>query len=265
VTILRREVRHRFTTIDNGLVEDPRLSPEELGLMVYLLSKPDNWSAQPAELMKRFDMGRDRCYRIIKDLIDKGWLEKRENRTSEGQFQGIEYIIKEENPLPGNPHAVKPIAENPDSNKDLEITKTENNKHSVPAKAGRVSVSKKPRYQPAFDELWGVFPKHPNASKSAAFMLWMKLDAEDAIDCFRGAQCYASFLAAERLKRPDYPGLHLATFISQRRWEAHLEARVLQNGNGHAPQTEEEKRAKIRELQLKIYGKAFEEHPHEHQ
>jgi hypothetical protein len=94
----------------------------------------------------------------------------------------------------------------------------------VPGKPGRVLKFRKPEYPPEFQMLWDVFPKHPNASKSEALRRWEQLDPGDRDNCLAGAMRYEDFLAAERRKRPDYPGLHLATFIHQRRWEAHLEA-----------------------------------------
>jgi hypothetical protein len=94
----------------------------------------------------------------------------------------------------------------------------------VPGKPGRVLKFRKPEYPPEFQMLWDVFPKHPNASKSEALRRWEQLDPGDRDNCLAGAMRYEDFLTAERRKRPDYPGLHLATFIHQRRWEAHLEA-----------------------------------------
>jgi hypothetical protein len=94
-----------------------------------------------------------------------------------------------------------------------------------PLARGRVvRLPRKPEYPPEFQMLWDVFPKHPNASKSEALRRWEQLDPGDRDNCLTGAMRYEDFLTAERRKRPDYPGLHLATFVHQRRWEAHLEA-----------------------------------------
>jgi hypothetical protein len=95
-------------------------------------------------------------------------------------------------------------------------------KNLVPGKPGR--VVRKPDYEPEFEMLWSVFPHHPNASKLDAHRKWLALDPGDREACLDGAMRYADWLAAERKKRPEYPGLHLATFVHQRRWEAHLEA-----------------------------------------
>jgi hypothetical protein len=36
--------RRRFTRIDNTAIEDPRLSFRALGVLTYVLSKPDDWA-----------------------------------------------------------------------------------------------------------------------------------------------------------------------------------------------------------------------------
>jgi len=41
--IIRRKVNRNFTVVPNEPVNDTRLSFEALGLLTYLLSRPDNW------------------------------------------------------------------------------------------------------------------------------------------------------------------------------------------------------------------------------
>lgn len=87
----------------------------------------------------------------------------------------------------------------------------------VPAKAKPIV------YPPAFTLLHDTFPKHPNASKSEALKAWTRLSPEDQDRALDGAVRYAEFLEKERRRRPDYPQLHLVTYINQRRWESLLE------------------------------------------
>jgi hypothetical protein len=130
----------------------------------------------------------------------------------------------------------------PDTDTDTDIE----NKHTVPRKRATVgepseekggesggsapcapvlSGKKGPlKYHPDFIMLWETFPKHPNASKLEAHKAWQRLDEETRMACLNGACEYGDWLDEQRKKRSDYPGLHLATFINQRRWEAHLEA-----------------------------------------
>ena len=250
MSIIKIGPKVKFTTLSNQLINDTTLYAEELGVMAYLLSKPEDWVVRVSQLAARFNMGKDRAYRILNDLIRQGWIQKSENRTEGGKFASVEYIVLSEKPDTVKPDTVQPVPVKPDPTKEREEQKTEKNKPTVPSlRSATPPVSKKPVYPTDYERLWSAFPKHPNASKAEGYKLWMRLDDDDREACLRGASCYASFLAAERTKRPDYPGLHLATFISQRRWEAHLEA---SKPNGQAdPEAE---RNFLREWQLKTYG-----------
>ena len=61
--IIRTPKKARFTVLGNALIEDPHLSWAALGMLVYLLSKPDNWRILPAHLIKERQLGRDGVYR----------------------------------------------------------------------------------------------------------------------------------------------------------------------------------------------------------
>jgi len=95
---------------------------------------------------------------------------------------------------------------------------------TLSGKPDPVPVKAKPiAYPPAFTLLHDTFPKHPNASKSEALKAWTRLTPDDQDRALDGAVRYAEFLEKERRRRPDYPQLHLVTYINQRRWESLLE------------------------------------------
>jgi hypothetical protein len=72
--ILRNSNRERFTVIDNRLLEDDRLTWEALGVLAYLLSKPDGWVIRPGHLQKARNAKRDKLQRIFKELRRLGYL-----------------------------------------------------------------------------------------------------------------------------------------------------------------------------------------------
>jgi hypothetical protein len=108
---------------------------------------------------------------------------------------------------------------------DTEERREEKKEQTLSGKPDPVSVKAKAKseYAPAFLLLWDTFPKHPNASKSEALKAWTRLSPEDQDRALDGAVRYAEFLEKERRRRPDYPQLHLVTYINQRRWESLLE------------------------------------------
>jgi hypothetical protein len=78
--IIRREKRTKnFTVIDNDIINDPRLDWRDLGLLVYLLSKPDKWEICTAHLIKVRKSGRDAIYTSLKVLCDCGYASKKPN------------------------------------------------------------------------------------------------------------------------------------------------------------------------------------------
>lgn len=120
-----------FTVFPNDLLNDPDLTAEALGVLVYLVSKPANWRVMPAELAKRFECGRDRVYKILNLLVEAGYARRDQDRGEGGSFANIRYVIfnvrqplpentdTADSPLTENPHTVKPTLQKKDSTKEL--------------------------------------------------------------------------------------------------------------------------------------------------
>jgi hypothetical protein len=131
----------------------------------------------------------------------------------------------------GNPDLIRGVnpPDNPSHNGEDKAQKLEARIQNPEKKTKTLSGSRKrapdraPVYPDEFSMLWETFPKHPNASKSEALKSWERLDDDDREKCLDGAMAYERFLSRERAKRPDYPALHLTTFINQRRFETLLE------------------------------------------
>ena len=85
--IIRGNIRENFSVLPNDLMNDERLSADALGVLVYLLSKPTDWQVRVTELRRRFDIGRDKVYRILGSMEQYGYL-VRESVKTEGQFAG---------------------------------------------------------------------------------------------------------------------------------------------------------------------------------
>ena len=81
--IIRGNIRENFSVLPNDLMNDERLSADALGVLVYLLSKPTDWQVRVTELRRRFDIGRDKVYRILGSMEQYGYL-VRESVKAEG-------------------------------------------------------------------------------------------------------------------------------------------------------------------------------------
>ena len=113
--------KENFTSIHNKLINDSRISLKAKGIMLYMLSKPENWKYNPKEIAKNSKDGLDSVYSGIKELIEAGYISR--TRHSDGTvdyfvFEDIEEndivdFSKKENPNRENPNRENPNRENP--------------------------------------------------------------------------------------------------------------------------------------------------------
>src|SRR5262245_26297975 len=86
MTIVREARRERYTTIANRGIEDARLSFRARGVLVYLLSKPDDWRTTSTQLAAATTEGRDAIRAALRELETAGYLERTKRRTAGGQW-----------------------------------------------------------------------------------------------------------------------------------------------------------------------------------
>jgi hypothetical protein len=105
--IIRVAKRHRYTVINNQLLEDSRMSWETKGLLCYLLSKPNDWRIQRGSLAKFGNTG-ERCVRrILQELKELGYLVQTRFKNAKNQFEW-EHVVHEE-PVSGPVDRFEPV------------------------------------------------------------------------------------------------------------------------------------------------------------
>jgi hypothetical protein len=100
-----------FAQISREMLQDKTMSYEARGLLSYLLSKSGDWEARVGDL--QIDgAGRDKVYRIISELQQKGYISQRQKYQDEkGQWQWTPYDVHEK-PCPEKPYTDDPYTEN---------------------------------------------------------------------------------------------------------------------------------------------------------
>jgi len=115
-----------FTQIDNNVLNSEELSWKAKGLLVYLLSKPDDWKIYIKELSEASNDGKTSTSSALKELIEQGYAFKEKIREEDGKFGGYKYEIYEKPPKSGNP-----ISENPKNGQspttNIDVTNKESN------------------------------------------------------------------------------------------------------------------------------------------
>ena len=85
MSIIQAKRTQNFTIISNKVYEKHVLSWQAMGMLGYLLSKPDDWRVVVRELVDvtkdtKKKTGYEGVYNILKELEEKGYLIRKENQ-----------------------------------------------------------------------------------------------------------------------------------------------------------------------------------------
>lgn len=155
----------RYVVLDKAISEDGRLSWAARGLLVYLLGKPDNWSVRVAHLIAqtmgaRIATGRDGVYSLLGELIEAGYVERREQARDGGAFGEATYVVYDSpctaEPDTAGPHTAAAHTAEPEPSKEVKATSPDKTKDGSKAKRAEPrEVFAPPAWVPA--EPWGEF------------------------------------------------------------------------------------------------------------
>lgn len=115
MSIIRTKAPVKYTIINNELLaESSKLSWQAIGLLVYLLSKPDDWSVSIAALANIGKCGKNRIESILKELKLFGYIVCKKHRT--GKYTYYVYDTPQVTPEPPEPKKQDPEPEKQASN-----------------------------------------------------------------------------------------------------------------------------------------------------
>lgn len=122
----RKDRENPYVQLHKGFIYDKTLSFKAKGILVYLLSRPDDWQVYESEIIKHSRDGKDSVRNGIKELIEQGYISRSNHRTDNGKFAGYIYDVYEEKQdvLPereirsgltatAEPSSEKPFSDNP--------------------------------------------------------------------------------------------------------------------------------------------------------
>ena len=93
--VFRVSKNRDFTVIANSVFKDRRLSAKAKGILVEMLSLPENWDYTLKGLTTLFSDGIDSIRQGIKELEENGYIVRERKRDARGRLGGIEYVIYE--------------------------------------------------------------------------------------------------------------------------------------------------------------------------
>ncbi len=117
--IIRRPRAAHFTTLSNDLIEDSRLSFKARGLLVYLLSRPDDWQTDAHRISRIGPDGRSAILAGLKELEVAGYLKRTRAQDERGRWSTTCEVFDEPTGVRfsdvGSPAVGSPNAGFPDS------------------------------------------------------------------------------------------------------------------------------------------------------
>ena len=111
MAIIRKHHVGNYTVVDNGFIRDTSLSLKAKGIMLTLLSLPDDWVFTEAWLVSQCSDGITAVRSALNELEDHGYLIRERVREENGKLGDSIYDIYEE------PESQKPVLENPNLDK----------------------------------------------------------------------------------------------------------------------------------------------------
>ena len=118
-----------FTIVDNNILKNRDMSLKAKGLLILMLSLPDDWEYSERGLVVLSKDGRDGVRSALRELENLNYLRRKTLRDENGQFISNQYNIYEsplnsgDTPWTEKPSSEKPILDNPPnkvlSNKEL--------------------------------------------------------------------------------------------------------------------------------------------------
>jgi hypothetical protein len=102
--IFRGRHKSNFSALSNGIWEDEKLSIEAKGTLGYLLSRPPNWHVRITQVGRKLNIGRDKLRRIIRELIEAGYVERVQVRKGK-VFGPMRYFVRDQ------PASVAPLSQ----------------------------------------------------------------------------------------------------------------------------------------------------------
>lgn len=118
MAIIRKKQKERFSIVDNKVIEDKRLSFKARGLLIYMLSKPDDWKFYTEELAKRSNKdGISAIKSALNEIESAGYLTRKQEHKKNGQFTSQDWILTDTSTIP--PQVEKPLADKAPAGKAL--------------------------------------------------------------------------------------------------------------------------------------------------
>ncbi|XVK93318.1 replication protein [Staphylococcus equorum] len=85
-----------FVMVHKDFIHDSNLSWKAKGILLYLLSRPDDWQVYETEIVKHSSDGLSGLKSGIKELEEVGYIQRNRKRDDKGRLKEYEYLVYEQ-------------------------------------------------------------------------------------------------------------------------------------------------------------------------
>ena len=166
--IIRAKRVRNFTILGNEIFSS-NLSLPAIGLLAFILSKPDHWDVLPAVLWKMFQGkeggGKQKIYNIINELIDGGWVKRIKHGDGRVEYRVFDHPTDFKADPDTRDEGLEPVPDSPDpdcpdqdcrdvlvrTDSKQELKDSKNGRMDAKAKGSRLSNEWKPSHEMVAD------------------------------------------------------------------------------------------------------------------
>lgn len=227
MAILRKNNKQQFTSLPQGIFRDKRLSLKDVGLLVSMLSLPDDWEFSENGLETIFEQDGQASIRTgLKSLEKAGYLKRvRERDKQTGKITACNWYLYDyphfenphlENPSVDNPSWGNPPQSNTKESSTKEVSTKEVKKNSDDALPSTAAVS----LEAEFDILWKLYPRKEGKSNALKDYIKARRDKKNPVtmeEVQRGIERYVKYITAQKTERRFIK--QGSTWFHQRCWE----------------------------------------------
>lgn len=198
-----------FTILSNAVINDDRLSFRARGVLIWLLSKPDDWHTRADSIAAQSPKeGRDSIRSALRELADLGYLVREKIQNELGQWITIQTIYEEPFAEPGPEKPTRGTADNGNPG-SLLSTDLPRKKTNPTSRAAVTSLS---------PTLVGLADACRNAGLTAIFT-YLSPDVAEALDTLIATHGVPKLVAtAKAAHRPKDPMRYAQAWLPM--WQA---------------------------------------------
>lgn len=162
MAVMRVVKNKDYSIVHNGFINNKNLSFKAKGILLYFLSKPDNWDFYLKEMALNSKDGVESIKAGISELENLGYIHKSLKRSDNGKLSGgYDYTVYE---IP------QPKQENTDSVKNLSDNLPIKENHSLINTELSNNTNNKYAESDA-EDIWSIYPNKKGKSKSIYYIL----------------------------------------------------------------------------------------------